>query len=155
MEYILQFFYGFIASVAFSIIFQTPKRAFIFIGITGGLGWIVYRYLLITYNQTLLSAMMASIIIGIFSAIIAIVIKMPTITIYLPSLIPLVPGGGMYYTMYHLIMEEMDLFADRAVETTLIAISLATGIFVSTTVVNILNQSLVNTKSRKNTKLHQ
>ena len=99
--------------------------------------------------------MMASIIIGIFSAIIAIVIKMPTITIYLPSLIPLVPGGGMYYTMYHLIMEEMDLFADRAAETTLIAISLATGIFVSTTVVNILNQSLVNTKSRKNTKLHQ
>lgn len=155
MEYILHFFYGFIASVAFAILFQTPKRSLVYIGIIGGLGWAVYRFLLMTYDRVLLSAMMASIIIGVLSGIAAILIKMPTITLYLPSLIPLVPGGGMYYTMYHLIMEEMDLFSQRALETTLIAISLATGIFVSTTVVNILNQSLVSTRQKRDTKLHQ
>lgn len=154
MDHILHFIYGFIATIAFSTILQTPKRALKYVGTIGGFGWVMYRYLLITYDQTLLSAMLTSILIGVSCAIIAIVIKLPTIILYLPCLIPLVPGSGMYYTMYNLIMSDMVGFAQKGIETALIAISLATGVFVSTTVVNIVNKSLINTKLKRNTKLH-
>lgn len=140
MAYFIQFIYGFFASMAFGVIFHTPKKALPIVGTIGGIGWIVYRYLLFTTDNTLTSAMVAGILIGTLAGILSILLKFPTIVLYIPSLIPLVPGGGMYYTMYYLIMEEMDLFGAKALETTLIAIALATGIFLSTNVVNIVNK---------------
>lgn len=140
MAYFIQFIYGFFASMAFGVIFHTPKKALPIVGTIGGIGWIVYRHLLMTTGNTLASAMTAGLIIGTLSGILSIILKYPTILLYIPSLIPLVPGGGMYYTMYYLIMEEMDKFGAKALETTLIAIALATGIFLSTNIVNIINK---------------
>ncbi len=140
MVNLLQFLYAFAASVAFALIFHTPKRALFYNGVVGGIGWIVYRYLLHTYDGVLLAAIIAALIIGTLSAIFGTILKLPTLIIYIPSLIPLVPGGGMYYTMYYLILSEMDLFGAKALETTLIAIALATGIFVSTSTINIINK---------------
>lgn len=153
MEYLIQFIYSFFATFTFGIILQSPKKALVANGVIGAIGWVVYMYLLNTYNQTILSSLLSSIIIGTLSAITAIVMKIPTITMYLPSLIPIVPGGGMYYTMYYFILQNMELFSQKGVETILIAISLATGTFVSTTVVNILNRAF-STKAIKSTKLH-
>ena len=33
---------AFISTIAFAIIFHTPRREYLFCGITGGLGWLVY-----------------------------------------------------------------------------------------------------------------
>ncbi|NLW42235.1 MAG: threonine/serine exporter [Tissierellia bacterium] len=140
MDHLIQFIYGFFASVAFAVIFYTPKRALFYSGVIGGIGWIVYRYLLGTINQVLAAALIAAILIGTLSAVFAIIIKIPTLILYIPSLIPLVPGGGMYYTMYYLIQQDMDLFGAKALETSLIAIALATGIFLSTSIINMLAQ---------------
>lgn len=140
METIIQFLYGFAASIAFALIFHTPSRALSYNGIVGGVGWIVYRYLLFIFDGVLMAAMITALLIGTLSAIFGTILKLPTLIIYIPSLIPLVPGGGMYYTMYYLIMSEMELFSAKALETTLIAISLATGIFISTSTINLLNR---------------
>lgn len=152
MNYFLQFIYGICASMAFAVIFHTPKKAMPLVGIIGGIGWVVYRHLVINYDNILGAAMTASLIIGFLSAVLSIILKFPTIVLYIPSLIPLVPGAGMYYTMYYLIMEEMDLFSAKALETTLIAISLATGIFVSTNLVNIVNKAFKSSKNENITR---
>ncbi|NLD16955.1 MAG: threonine/serine exporter [Tissierellia bacterium] len=140
MEHLIQFIYGFFASIAFAVIFYTPKRALFYSGVIGGIGWIIYRYLLTAMDQVLAAALISAIIIGTLSALFAIIIKIPTLILYIPSLIPLVPGGGMYYTMYYLIQQDMELFGAKALETSLIAIALATGIFLSTSVINMLAQ---------------
>lgn len=152
MDYIFHFICAFIATIAFSTILQTPKRALKYNGTIGAFGWIIYRYLILTYSHTLLAAMISSIFIGILSAIIAISIKMPTITLSLPCLIPIVPGAGMYYTMYYLILSDTGQFTSKALETTLIALSLATGVFVSANFVNIINRAIRNRKNTSNIK---
>ena len=98
MEILRQFTYGFFSTLGFAILFQAPKKSLITNGIIGGIGWIVYKYLMLNGYSILFSAMVASIIIGSISAIISVFIKMPAITFFAPSIIPLVPGGGMYYT---------------------------------------------------------
>ena len=33
---------AFVSTIAFAIIFHTPKKEYLFCGITGGVGWLVY-----------------------------------------------------------------------------------------------------------------
>lgn len=138
MEILRQFTYGFFSTLGFAILFQAPKKSLITNGIIGGIGWIVYKYLMLNGYSILFSAMVASIIIGSISAITSVFIKMPAITFFAPSIIPLVPGGGMYYTMYYLIMQETDKFGAKALETTLTALAIAMGIFLSVSTVNTI-----------------
>lgn len=136
MEIIRQFVYGFFSTLGFALLFQAPKRSLTTNGVIGGIGWVVYKFLMLGGYSVLFSALIASLIIGSLSAILSIYIKMPAITFFAPSIIPLVPGGGMYYTMYYLIMEEMDKFGSKALETTLTALAIAMGIFLSVSMVN-------------------
>ncbi len=42
MEYIQAFFFAFLATVAFGVLFQGPKRILWGSGLIGGLGWVVF-----------------------------------------------------------------------------------------------------------------
>ena len=46
----------------------------------------------------------------------------------IPGIFPLVPGAGIYYTAYYLIMNEMKSFSKKGTETFLIAGAIALGI---------------------------
>lgn len=138
MEILRQFVYGLFSTLAFAILFQAPKKSLIPNGIIGGIGWIVYKYLSLGGCAILFSALTASLIIGSLSAIISVYIRMPAITFFAPSIIPLVPGGGMYYTMYYLIMQDTEKFGQKALETTLTALAIAMGIFISVSIVNTI-----------------
>ena len=55
-------------------------------------------------------------------------VKTPTTTFLVPSLIPLIPGGALYYTMNYALNEQWPAFADKAVYTLGLAAALALGI---------------------------
>lgn len=140
MSYILQFIYSFFATLAFNVLLQAPKRVYILNAIIGALSWIIYKYLVSLTGQTVFASMIAGLFIGLFAGVFAIIKRIPAITIYLPSLIPLVPGTGIYYTMYYFITQDLDQASAKGVETILMAMSLATGIFIATNLVNIFNR---------------
>ncbi|MNO98746.1 hypothetical protein D3C76_905000 [compost metagenome] len=59
--------------------------------------------------------------------------KTPVTTFVICALIPLVPGGGMYYTMYEVVQGNIDKALSLGLETLASAGALALGIiFVST-----------------------
>lgn len=140
MIYILQFIYSFFATLAFNVLLQAPKRVYILNATIGAFSWIIYKYLVSLTGQTVFASMISGLFIGLFAGIFAIIKRIPAITIYLPSLIPLVPGTGIYYTMYYFITQDLDQASAKGVETFLMAMSLATGIFIATNLVNILNR---------------
>ena len=80
------------------------------------------RNLQISY---ILSGVISAFIIGIFSEFFARKLKMPATIFLIPGLVPLVPGAGMYYTMYYLIQQQYDSFQNKAIETLFLAGSLA------------------------------
>ena len=64
--------------------------------------------------------------------------KTPTTTFLVPSFIPLIPGGALYYTMNYALNKQWSQFAQQAFYTLQLALSLAVGIIAVTTVVRLL-----------------
>lgn len=125
---IVQLIVAFFATVSFSILFNVPKEQYICCGITGAMGW--FFYLVITANQgsVATASLVATIMLTALSRYFAVTRKTP-ITIFLISgIFPLVPGAGIYYTAYHLIMNENELAIYKGMETAKVAIAIVLGI---------------------------
>ena len=74
-----------------------------------------------------------------YAEIMARVLKAPATPILACSIIPLVPGGKLYYTTYYFVVGQMSLFKYTLTETLRIAAGLAVGIIVISVIVNEVN----------------
>lgn len=130
---ITQSIFAFFATLGFGILFNIKGHKLFYAGLGGGISWFISLYFENLGFDTTSSFFIASIIFSIYSEIMARVLKTPVTTLIICALIPLVPGGGMYYTMYEAIngniMESIELGLHAMAN----AGSLALGIiFVST-----------------------
>ncbi|WP_160693206.1 threonine/serine exporter family protein [Clostridium sp. C2-6-12] len=142
-----QIIVAFFASLGFGIIFNIKGRNLIFAALGGGLSW--FCYLSLTQNKisNILSLFIASIIFSIYSEICARYLKTPVTTIVICALIPLVPGAGMYYTMYETILGHVSNAVKLGIDTFASAGALALGvIFVSTITKQVTNLKRVKEK---------
>lgn len=129
---ILNSIYAAIAAFAFAVLYHIKGKAMIFSAIGGGLGWLIYL-LLIHYNNSItVSLFAASITVSIYSEIMARILKNPVTVFILCGIIPLVPGNGMYYTMYETISGNLTKSIHWGFQTLMSAGSIAIAIvFVS------------------------
>lgn len=103
---IIQTISAFFATVFFSVMFNISKRELIFCGLSGGIGWLIYLLVYRISGSVVLSTFAGSLGVSLFARLFAQLRKMP-VTIYLISgIIPLVPGAGMYQTMYAVISQD-------------------------------------------------
>ncbi len=129
-----------IASFGFGIIYNIKGKKLIFASIGGGLSWFCYLYLTQNKVGSILSLFISSIIFSIYSEICARYLKTPVTTLVICALIPLVPGAGMYYTMYETITGNLSGAVELGLNTLASAGSLALGlIFVSTITKQVTN----------------
>ena len=75
----------------------------------------------------LISNMIATAVPCVYSEIMARVLKTPTTVFMIPTLLPLVPGSRLYYTMFYLFSGDQALF----MENMLAAVKICTGIAVA------------------------
>ena len=99
-RFILPCFYAFSACVGFTLIFNVHGKGKIICGLGGALGWLVY----ILVGETILGAFVAALSIGFYSEIMARLRHYPVTGYLLISLLPLVPGGGIYYAMRYCVL---------------------------------------------------
>lgn len=124
----IQVIVAFFATIAFSALFNVPKEEYVFCGLTGALGWFCYLVVLAGGQSVVIASFFATMVLTLVSRFFAVYRRMP-ITIFLISgIFPLVPGAGIYYTAYHLIMNENILALDKGMQTAKIAIAIALGI---------------------------
>ena len=103
---ILQFLVAALATISFAILFNAPKKELLFCGISGAIGWCIYVFLLGTTESAVLANMVGTLALAIYARIMA-ALRKKTATIYLVAgIFPLVPGAGIYYTSYYLIMND-------------------------------------------------
>lgn len=128
MIYIKNFFFAYLATIGFAILFNTPKSALIRSGFGGAIGWVIYLYINNVSNSIVLSTFIASLCIAFTGEVFAIIEKKP-ITIYIiPGIFPLVPGFGLYYTMLSIIEKNYDLAAEYGSTSLLIAVSISAAL---------------------------
>ena len=128
VDYITQFIVAMIATLAFAIIFTAPKSELVYCGISGAIGWIFYSFITAALGTPTLGNVVGSFLLTMFSRSLAAKRKNP-VTIYLiTGIFPLVPGAGIYYTSYYLIMNDMNMFSSYGLSTINTAGAIVMGI---------------------------
>ena len=95
-----------IGSIGFSIVFGIRRAYMLPIAVNAGLSWAVY--LLVNgfagdFAANMVSAMFCSLV----AALMARRLRVPTVVLQMPATVPMVPGGSLYYTIYHVFAGNM------------------------------------------------
>ncbi len=130
---ILETIIAFIATFGFGIIFNIKGKKLFFAAFGGALSWFIYSFSLNLGLTEISSLFLSSVIFSTYSEIFARILKTPVTTLVVCALIPLVPGGGMYYTMFEAVTGDINKSLALGLNTIASAGVLALGIiFVST-----------------------
>lgn len=120
---------AFAGTIAFALLFSVPKRYYPWCGAIGAAGWLVYRLVLQTGNR-MLAAFLATVLVIILSRLSAVQERCPVTIFMVSGLFPLVPGIGIYWTIYELVMENMEGAIIRGTAALQDAIAIVIGIIV-------------------------
>ncbi len=138
MEQYLPCLYAFLACAGFCIVFEIRKPLFILLScVTGAVGWLVFL-LLADIGSDVVRYLLATIVVSVLSEIFARILKAPATIFLVIGIVPLVPGGGLYYAMDALINGDYALFAQKGIETAACAGAIAAGVSVVTSIARMV-----------------
>ena len=135
---IIEVLSAFIASFAFGIVFNIKGKNLFFSALCGALGWFIYKFSLRIGSSDTTALFLASVGLSVYSEVFARILKTPVTTFVITALIPLVPGGGMYYTMYEAINGDIMKSLEIGLTTLANAGSLSLGVIFVSTVTRLL-----------------
>ena len=126
MENWMSWLYAFGGCAAFCFIFE--MRRWNFILTAAGIGLMAQvTYLALANFTTAPRLLLATVVTATLAEIFARVLKTPATVFLIIGIIPLVPGGGLYYTMESLVNGDMQLFTRYGWETVVSAGAIAVG----------------------------
>lgn len=132
MNIFIQTISAFFATFFFAILFRVSKKQLLPCGLTGALGWLLYLIADIFSNSLIIANFTGAVGVSIASYYLARKRKTP-ITIFLASgIIPLVPGAGIYRTMYAMITQDIEQTTYYGIQTLEIAGIIAMAITLTT-----------------------
>lgn len=128
---------AFFACAGFCIVFNLKNIKVAAVASFGGaLGWYVYL-VTVGVGSDITQNLLASIAIALFSEIMARVFKTPATVFMIIGILPLVPGGGIYYTMEYCVNGNTAMFLEKGLHTFAIAGAIAVGVSLGSSIVRI------------------
>lgn len=128
-----------LGSLSFAMFFGVRSRKLWFSLLGGALNWGLYLLAMkkMGLPETLAYALGAAA--GtLYAEILARIVKTPVTVFVITSVIPMVPGGALYYTMLGLLQGDKATFVDRGLYTLSAAGAMALGIFAATMLFRLL-----------------
>ena len=114
-------------TVAFSVLFGTPRQYYPYCGVIGGVGWAVYC--LASCNGGLVSSVVLATMAVVFLSRVMAVWKRCPVTIFLiAGIFPLVPGSHVYWTAYYLVTDQLRTALEHGYMAVKIAFAIVLGI---------------------------
>lgn len=144
---VIQIITGFIGGVGFAILFNIKGKRLILAGLGSLISWSLFLLLNLYIKNEPICYFIVALLLSFYAEIMARVIKTPTTTFIMTSLIPLIPGSSLYYTMRYLIEGGGEIFISTAVKTLSLAIALALGIIMATAITKFI--LLLNSKIKE------
>ena len=128
-----------IGCAGFSIYFNIHGPGILICTLGGVLTWGVFATATAFGCGEYMAYFIASAFASLFAEVMARIRKFPAIAYLVVSAFPLLPGGGIYYTMSHAVHGDMVLFSQQGMQTVSIAGSMAVGILLVSTVFRLLS----------------
>ena len=123
----VQVLMGAIGSLGFAILFNIRGIKLLFAALGGAIGWSVYLLLGGQYPNDQMQYMLAAMAATLYAEVLARVMRVPVTVFCVSSLIPLIPGGSLYYAMAYCIQGDTAGFYQRGMYALTVAVMLALG----------------------------
>lgn len=124
---IIQVCAAMIGTIAFSLLFGVPKKFYPWCGIIGGAGWAVY-VLASGYCSPSAASFLATVVVIFLSRAAAVRNRCPSTIFLISGILPLVPGAGIYWTVYYLVTEQLRQAVYTGYEAVKAAVAIVLGI---------------------------
>lgn len=129
---------GALGTAGFAILFSIRPRHVPFAIIGGAIATLVYVLVDIAVENAFVSNFVATLVCVVYANIFARLLKTPSIVFITASVIPLVPGGSLFYTMSNLILGNLSAAKMYGLNTLKVALGIAGGIVVESLVVSVM-----------------
>lgn len=139
---------AFLACTCFSVIYNIHGEGILICAFGGALGWWVYLFTAPLFGDDIVQTFVSALVISAFAEIMSRIRKCPVTGYLLVAIFPLVPGGGIYYTMEHAINGEVDAFLASFLHTLGLAGAIAVGVLLVSTAVRMWTIFLRRRKER-------
>lgn len=127
----VQLISAFAGTLAFSVLFGVPRKNYIFCGLAGMFGWLLY---LILARHTAMSlgvnVFLSTALVAFVSTMFSIIRKCPVAVFLICGIFPLVPGAGIFWTAYNIVADQFAAAAASGFTALKVTLAIAFGILI-------------------------
>ena len=125
---LIQVVMAFFGTIGFGMLFRSRGKKLLLAGNGGMMAWALFLLLGRWIESEPIRYFIVSVIISIYAEVLARICKTPAGTFGILSLVPLVPGGGLYYSADYALNGDMGAFVEKALSTLSLTAMLSVGI---------------------------
>ena len=144
MDVIFQIVMAFLACIAFSIIFNAPKKELPFFFFFCSVSWGVYFFVNQMLSQQVLATFLATLVVTIVCRFLSSVRLEPSTMYHIAGILPLVPGMNIYNAMSGILSNDLLYCFGQGV----MALKLAAAIAIGSILILSLPQSMFRVPSK-------
>lgn len=123
---------AFVGTVGFSALFGTPRKHYIDCALAGTAGWAVYLLLASAgLTHVVGAAFLGALAVSVMAHLLAVTRKCPVTVFLVCGIIPLVPGGGIFWTAYYIVTNQLRLAATTGFTALKVTIAIAGAIILA------------------------
>jgi uncharacterized membrane protein YjjB (DUF3815 family) len=128
----------FAACIGYCVMYNLRLRALFFAPLGAALGWLTYLLFSFLGND-IFQYFLATVLVSSYAELMARIHKAPVTVYLIVGIIPMVPGGGIYYAMEYCLRGDMDNFLSSGLHTFGIAGAIAVGILLVSSLVRLFH----------------
>ncbi|HOX17468.1 MAG TPA: threonine/serine exporter family protein [Spirochaetales bacterium] len=131
-----------VATFGFALIFRVKPRDLPLAAAGGAMAWGVRLLAGAWSGSDPMAYFIAAIAVGLYAELVATMMRTPATVIIVASIIPLVPGGGMFYTMSQATAGDAIAAATTGFATLMLAGAIAAGLAVAAAIARLAPRGL-------------
>ena len=131
--WLIQAFAAFVGTVGFAVLYGVPRSEYIHVGVCSMVGWMAYLLMLRIVGATVIeSSFVATVVVVLVSRFMAVDRKCPVIVFQICGVIPLIPGAGIFWTVYYIVNKELSMAVTTGFTALGVAVAIVLGIIFMT-----------------------
>lgn len=131
--WIMQAIAAFIGTVGFAVLYGVPRSEYFHVGVCSTIGWMAYLIMLRLAGATVVeSNFVATLVVVLVSRFMAVDRKCPVIVFQICGVFPLIPGAGIFWTVYYIVNKELSMAVTTGFTALGVAVAIVLGIIFMT-----------------------
>ncbi len=118
----------FLGTMGYAVLFNVPRRFYLSCGFTGMAGWLLYHIIVSHTFSAAFASFLGTMFVVFLSRVLSIRKKCPITIFLVAGILPLVPGAGIYHTVYYLVTNQLAEASLRGMESVKVAFAIVLGI---------------------------